>query len=265
MLRRFVYLDVTALDQYIAALEGGLASEIQTRSKLSGGGEAGVDAKVLKATGRRARESEESRKYTDAPEARFDRLVAAADDDPEELGWFEVGEPEQDFKEAGIGAMISWECEIFIPDYVRMIARSGEMQAALQMMQTAMPMAEQLGFDTDGMPSAEQITAMSGFLNSVNASLLVVGEDIDTDWRVCGTLTDEFIRRGEIDGPARIVGKISKKLRPDEWKPYLTFPGMNILPRDERRKLARTRPDANNENQFLQGPALVLELLAIYR
>ncbi len=85
VLARFIYLDTVALGQYLAALEGGLLSESTRRSRRSGTGGGGVDAKVVQARGERTSE-EESRTVADTDAARFARLLEAADDDPEALG-----------------------------------------------------------------------------------------------------------------------------------------------------------------------------------
>src|SRR5450631_2725224 len=51
MLRRFLYLDPTALNQYVTALEGGLTTESTRRLMRSGTGTGGVDVKVVHASG----------------------------------------------------------------------------------------------------------------------------------------------------------------------------------------------------------------------
>lgn len=40
---------------------------------------------------------------------------------------------------------------------------------------------------------------------------------------------------------------------------------MNLLPREERRRLERQSPPTGKENEYLAGPALMLDILAIYR
>ena len=151
MLRRFVYLDKTALSQYVTALEGGLTTESTTRSTRSGSGTAGADMKLIHASGERSRENEESRTLADTDEARFDRLLRAADAEPEALGWVDVTQPDTDFDGVGIGAMVSWECDLYIPEIIQTLAQSGEALGALDMMQNLLPMARRLGLDTEGM------------------------------------------------------------------------------------------------------------------
>ncbi len=264
MLRRFLYLDDAALTEYVTALEGGLTTEATTRSTRSGSAAAGVDAKLVRASGERARENEETRTFSDTPESRFDRLLRAGAATPEDLGWVEVVQPDIDLADIGVGAMISWECEVFVPDIIQTLARSGEAMNALSTIQELLPLAADLGLKTDGLPSRAEMRAASRFISGIGASLLVVGEDDDTEWRVAGRLEDSCIR-GSMDGRARIVGKVSSVVQVGQWKPYVTFPGMNLLPRDERRKLERQPPASGKEAEYLPGPAVMLDVLAVYR
>jgi len=109
VLRRFIYLDRTALDQYVTALEGGRTTESTTRLVRTGTGAGGFDAKLVSASGEKSREEEESRTLADTDEARFDRLLRAAASQPEVLGWTEVMQPDTDLAGIGLGAMLAWE------------------------------------------------------------------------------------------------------------------------------------------------------------
>ncbi|MGI9092853.1 MAG: DUF6414 family protein [Mycobacteriales bacterium] len=264
MLRRFIYLDKTALGQYVTVLEGGLTTESTTRLLRSGTGTGGVDVRVINASGERSREEEESRTLADTDEARFDRLLRAAAAEPEALGWVEVLQPDTDLDGIGIGAMLSWECDLYVPEIIQTLARSGEALRAIGMIQNLLPMARTLGLNTEGLPNDEELSAVSGFVSGLDASLLVVGEDDETDWRVAGQLTDGSLN-GDVEGRARVVGKVSKAVPSGRWKPYLTFPGLKLLPREERRRMERQAPAPGKEGEYLPGPALMLDILAIYR
>ena len=43
----------------------------------------------------------------------------SAEESPEVLGWIEILQPDEDFEGIGIGIMVSWECDLFIPNVVR--------------------------------------------------------------------------------------------------------------------------------------------------
>jgi len=69
-----------------------------------------------------------------------------------------------------------------------------------------------------------------------------------------------------LEGRARLVGKVSRVLRSGRWRPFLTFPGMNVVPREERRRMERQPPATGREGvYYLSGPALILDMLAVYR
>src|SRR5450759_2833286 len=125
MLTRFVYLDSAALEQYLSAVEGGLVTGVTTRSASSGSGEVGADVKVLSGKGTRGHVDDESRNYADTDSSRFRRLLRAAEVDPEALGWADVVDPDTDFGGIGIGAVISWECDVYVPDAIRMLSKAG--------------------------------------------------------------------------------------------------------------------------------------------
>lgn len=144
--------------------------------------------------------------------------------------------------------MLSWECDLYVPEIIQTLARSGEALGAIGMMQNLLPMARSLGLDTEELPNDEEMSAVSDFISGMDASLLVVGEDDETDWRVAGQLTDGWLH-GDVEGRARVVGKVSKVVPLGRWKPYLTFPGMNLLPREERRRMERRAPAPDKEGR----------------
>ena len=265
MLRNFVYLNHQTLSQYIAALEGGLTTEATTRSVNRGGGKGGLDVKIAQASLEQGHENEETRKYADTQEAQFDRLLRAAQQDAEKLAWVEVTQPDVDFPGIGVGAMVSWECEIYVPEFVRMMSASGEMVEAMDMMRTMLPAAKSLGLKTEQpLPNSDTLEAASTFLKQMNVKQLIVGEDDTSDWKVAGQINEQYLH-GELEGPVRLVGKVTKIMPEGHWKPFLSFPGMGAGSREQRRKLERQAPEPGKEEQYLHGPALMLDILAVYR
>ncbi|HEY3381823.1 MAG TPA: hypothetical protein VGK32_08650 [Vicinamibacterales bacterium] len=264
MLTQLVYLDEEALDQYVGAIEGGLISSATSRVSVSGSAEAGLDLKVVGGKGARARENEDERVVQDTPAARFARLLAAAAANPDALGWLDIMDADADLAGIGIGAMVSWECDVYVPDVVRMLARAGGALDALRMMRGLLPNAHAFGLDTSGLPADAEMGAMAGLLESMQVETLVAGEDEATDWRVAGQLR-RAPNLDRLEGRARVVGKVTRVLSEGQWKPFLTFPGMSILPRAQRRALERQAPPPEKEDEYLHGPALMLEILAIYR
>lgn len=265
LLKRFLYLNTSDLNDYISALEGGLRGSGQRRTTTGSslGGEANL--KVAKGNKESKQEEEESYNFSDTEQARFERLLELASADSEKTGWVEALDPDSHLANIGIGALIEIECEIYVPDEVRLLSSSGGLTEALDTLDAMTPFAAALGLDTtSGLPSKKERDAAKGFISTMKTDLVVVGERDDSDWKVAGQVSPEFTR-GDIDGVARIVGKVSSKWGEGEWKPLLALPGSSLMPRKERRALAKKRPKDGEEDQFMQGPALMLDVLAIYR
>lgn len=262
MLRKFMYLDEHSLDGYISALEDGLRVKIERTQGKTRGGEGGADAKVLTVKGSRGSSEAESTELSDTAHARFERLLSLVETDPESAGWVELSQL-SDLAEVGYGALVTAECELFVPDAVQLMAGQGGAGEALQAMLDLMPHAEALGLDMGDVPEAGQLEAMSSFLSRVSSDLVVVGED-ESDWRVAAKLSAAHTAGSDIDGFVRIVGKVSSRWPERRWKPLLALPGASLVPRKERKALEAQKP-AEDDDSYLEGPAVMLDLLAIYR
>lgn len=272
MLINPIYLDQKALTGYIAAIEGGvLSSATETQeggSAVRGGGKFGP----LGAEGEKSNSRSSAAEYTDHDVARLQRLIDAATERASELDWIHVSGPDvaSDLERSVVGSFVQWECDVYIPDTVKALQSQGGLADALETFDRLAPFAEALGLDTESdMPSRGQLDAFRSFSKHITVPLVVVGDDYDgdSDWKVAGTLRTEFLSDAEaLDGPSIVVGKVRKIVRPNRWHPLLTLPGMNLMGRDERRKKEREVPRTEEEKKdYLEGPALVLDVLAIYR
>ncbi|SOD72865.1 hypothetical protein SAMN05892883_2188 [Jatrophihabitans sp. GAS493] len=264
MLRNFLYLDQPTLDAFIATLEDGLRSTSQRRNVKGRSTEAGADARMLKLSHDRSMQDEASADYSDVPSARFERLLALAQQDPERAGWQEILDAE-DLDGIGIGALIEVEVEIYVPDAVRILANAGDVLPLLDMINTLGPLAKMFGNEGTDLPDPQQVEAVRSFASVAKSDQVVVGEFESNDrWRVVGPLKRDHVT-GEIDGIARVVGKVSRTWKEGEWKPVLALPGMSLMPREQRRRMQQTAPKAGEEANYVEGPAVMLDVLAIYR
>jgi hypothetical protein len=266
MLKSFLYLNEASLSNYLSELEGGQRETVEHRAskKTSIGG--GVDAKILSGKGDRGNEDETTITMSDTAHARFGRFETLVSADAERHGWIDVTNPDADLKDVGIGALISMECEIYVPEMIKALSKSGGLGEAIDMMSAILPSAGLLGLDTSGVPSGEQLTAMRSFVSGLGSDQVVVGEHDDSDWRVAGKALAQYISAGvDLEGYARVVGKVSARWNKGQWKPLLSLPGMNLLPRKERRELEKKGPEPDQADQWLEGPAVMLDLLAVYR
>lgn len=264
MLKNFLYLNDDSLAAYLSSLEGGLRSSSEQRSSTSKKLTGGVDAKVASGSADRTREEALSISISDTAQARFERLEGLATDDAEHSGWVTVISPDEDLDGVGIGALIDIECEIYVPDQIRVLSSTGGTREALNTLEALRPMAEMFGLDTASVPTPEQSGAYRSMVNNLGSDQVLVGERDDSDWRVAGKLLGQHLN-GEIEGFARVVGKVSAAWKTGQWKPILSLPGMNIVSREQRRKVEREGPEPGNSESWLQGPALMLDLLAVYR
>jgi hypothetical protein len=269
MLRRFLYLDTPALIDYVSALEDGLR-ESKTlgdtaESNLAGG--LGIP-KVANIAAESSTSGSSSVLATDTAAARFDRLLQLAQESPERSGWLDLASFDE-FSQAGYGALVDFECEIHVPDQLRVLASAGaELDGLAQIMNSMGPLAKLIG-DTDmsDLPSADEIGAMTGFLGALKAEPAIIGESDESEWRVLGKLKPDFLKvgLGDLDDYVRITAKVGKPIPRGKWQPLLALPGMSMLSRDERRALEKSGPDAGDEGMFIQGPARILDILAVYR
>lgn len=96
---------------------------------------------------------------------------------------------------------------------------------------------------------------------------MIIGLPDSDVWQVAGQLMPQHMRVAvdDLEGEVRIVGKITRKVKPGERHPLLALPGSNILSREKRRELARKGPSSESDDSWVTGPAVILDVLAIYR
>lgn len=260
------YLHADALTNYIAALEGGLRQSGTSRSMGTKGLGGAFGAGPVKIEGKGDRETEETLNVADHDAARLARLIAAGHADPEEVGWEEVLEPDTVFPNVALGTLIEWECDIFIPDIIKALSKQSGLGEAINQMQLLMPAAETLRLDMEGVPSAQQMQAVASLVEGLDVAPVVVGEDSETDWRIVGALDHKWLRPGfTLDDRVRIIGKVKKRIDPGRWYPLSSLPGMNLVGREERRRMERHGPGTQEDKaNYVPGPAVVVEYLAIY-
>jgi hypothetical protein len=65
---------------------------------------------------------------------------------------------------------------------------------------------------------------------------------------------------GELEGEVAVVAKVLKKLNEGESAPLINFPGLDLMPRRARRSV-----QFDDDVETIQGPAVSLDVIAIYR
>jgi hypothetical protein len=105
------------------------------------------------------------------------------------------------------------------------------------------------------------VTAVRNVVGAMKSDLVILGEQQDDGIKVAGKLDQRYVRDFP-EGEARVVGKVARRWRAGESHSLLALPGASLLPRKERRKATFEMGD---EDSVLRGPALTLDVLAIYR
>ncbi|SLF29709.1 Uncharacterised protein [Mycobacteroides abscessus subsp. bolletii] len=273
MLRKFVYLDKATLAEYTATLEGGLIAETRSRSLNSGNKSGAIKLKVAEGKLGGAKEDEHEWTISDEPEARFERLLAAAYENPETIGWREVMQPDNDFSQSQIGEFVSWECDAYVPDLSRLISKEGDTTKKLALVSSVIEAAKSgVTIGDAGTVAPEKIPLLEaqlqiarGLIENIDIKKSVIGEDGDTAWKVFGVLQGEYLR-GDIDDERLvIVGKIKRKLEEGRWRRITEVINFEVVNRAERRQREKQAPPAGKEDEYIAGPALELDVLAIYR
>ncbi|OKX86681.1 DUF6414 family protein [Corynebacterium glutamicum] len=260
------YLNSSALAGYIATLEGGLRESGSFRSTGSKGISGGISFSAAKVAGENNSETEDSLSVKDHDHSRLQRLIEAAHKNSEELGWIEIMQPDTDFSDLQTGLFIEWECDVYIPDMIAALSQNEGMGATLRKFAGLRPAADALDLNISGLPSSSEMSAMADLLENFDFKPVVVGDDSDTEWKIAGTLQPEWIRPdSSFEDRVRVIGKVKKIVPEGRWYPLFSLPGMNVMKREERRRLERQGPKDDGEKEnFLEGPLVVVDYLAIF-
>lgn len=265
MLRRFLYLNEASVDSYIGVVERGLSDETTRRRGQKGvkGGEGGIDINLISAKGGGQHENtqDDESVVRDTPEHRFDRLMRAVEADPEIWNYEEVLDFAEAFGRLPTGTLISVDCEIEVPPTIALLSQPDELNQLLDLMENIGPIASAFGATIEGMPSGDQINAARAFTR-FKADVVVVGEVDEETPRIAGKLDQKYVREMP-EGEARVVGKVARRWQEGQRYPLIALPGATLLTRSRRRQA--TPPADSSDENVLHGPALTLDILAIFR
>jgi len=263
MLKNLLYLNESALGDYLSALEGGARSSVEDRGQRSAGSRGGA-GQAFEPDGRYAREDEKTVRLTDTPPSQFERLMALVAADPALSGWVAIQDSESESQDLHVGAFIDVSCDIQVPSMIKALAPQGGMVAAVKALRE---IGSTMGSGQSPQIDDSKLAMFETLGNFIGGDLVVVGETDSEAWKVAGRLRNDHLRvaADELDGTVRMVGKVSRKLGEKDFKPLLALPGLDMLPRAQRREIEAKGPSGAEDDSWLKGPALMLEILAIYR
>ncbi len=263
MLKSFLYLNESALSDYVSALEGGVRETVGDRRKDSRGahGKAGVGG--FGGGGESNHEAEQTVSMTDSPPAQFERLMRLVGADPEAAGWVEILDPDTELPQLLTGALIDIECDIQIPTFVGMLNRSSgliDTMKSLSALSDLMPAGS-------AVPDPQQVEMAEKLTDLMGDKVMIVGMPDSDTWTITGQLlpTHQRVETEDLEGDVRVVGKVKRRIRAGESHSLMALPGASLMNREKRREMSRKGPSSESDDSWVRGPALILDILAIYR
>ncbi|NED34123.1 hypothetical protein [Streptomyces sp. SID8499] len=257
-LPRFLYLDEKGLGEYLSVVEEGLSDESKRRRLLSA---TGVDSSALGESMNGDSSSEEERVVRETASQRFIRLVTALDTAAERWRYRDVADLAHSFDEIGITDLVQVQCEVEIPPFVQMFSQPDQLDGMVNMLEALRDMAPMMGEELDGLPGKKETKAIRDLSKAMKSDVVVVGDQEEDGPKITGKLNKDYIRDA-IEGEVFVLGKVAKKLKEGESHSLLAIPGASLMSRQQRRQAARQQQTDENT---LAGPALTLDILAIYR
>ncbi|MFD5885542.1 hypothetical protein ACFWHQ_06060 [Streptomyces sp. NPDC060334] len=257
-LPRFLYLDEKALDGYLSIVEEGLSDESKRRFLQPG---SGVDSSGLGEARIGESSSEEERVVRETASQRFIRLVAALEAQADRWRYRDVEDFAASFEGIKVMDFLHANFEVEIPPVVQLMSQPEQLEGLFDMLDALRPMASFMGENLDGLPGEEETNAFRSFGKAMKSDVVVVGDQYEDGPKITGKLNKEHVR-DSIEGEVFVLGKVARKWKDDESHSLLALPGASILSRQQRRQAPKQSQDDENT---LTGPAITLDILAIYR
>ncbi|MFD8948939.1 hypothetical protein ACFV0B_08810 [Streptomyces xanthophaeus] len=258
LLRRFLYLDEQLVRESLAQADSGIFEEQTiTRSNNSDrklGGEAKVGPVGGKVERGKVSSEEIAHVLKQTPESQFNRLYAWLEESSQTVDIF--ANDAEVWRGLRSGEVVVAQCELEVPTASRFMTSPDEMEAVSQMMSLFGQTMDQ-----------GQLSAIEGFaaLSRSSEQRVVIVGDVDEEApKVVSALKKSALRveYDELETEATVVGILHKKIPAGERHLLFNLPGMNLLPRAERRRMAQAA-DAD-PTMFIEGPLGIVTPLAIF-
>lgn len=258
-----LYLNTDMLDTYIAAIEDGLRETETSTTQKSSGLEGGAKVPGASMKGAKGATSESTTSSRDHAAARLQRLLSAIDEDEEDLGVETVLQPDVAFPAVGTGSIVKWECDLYIPEMVSKLADAAK---AFEAFRSIAPAAESLGLSMDGLPEVGQVDAMEKMIGVMDAPNLIVGDEDGTDWKIAGRIQEQYVTGGaELTDRAQVIAKVTRMVPKGRWYPLVEPKGFRMSREARRDKEKKGPADEKDRANYLEGPVILVDYLAIYR
>nr|WP_147301271.1 hypothetical protein [Calidifontibacter indicus] len=148
-----------------------------------------------------------------------------------------------------------------VPSAARAIAHAGELAGIAHL-------ASAFGTMIDG-ETRSALDGMSALSERAGGSVVATGETNENEATFVFKLDADKLRVAvdELEGDAVVVGQVIKKWPEGESHPMITIPGINLLSRAERRKMAKEQRATSDgtDDATIPGPGITVNVIAIFR
>ncbi|MFT8330101.1 MAG: hypothetical protein ABF614_01370 [Bifidobacterium psychraerophilum] len=265
MLRSFIYLDTDLLSQLMDPIDTGSIKTSSVEKSQESNKAGGANLKVLKGDISKTDSQTITQQIDSSAPAQFDRFIKYCESHVDDTDWLTV-EDASSFSSIRRGQVIEVQADVEIPDFIKVLDQSENISSILD------TMSLMKGFLPNYNES--EMSKVSSQMESIKPAQRFVQEKLvieaslldDLNARVVGKLNKRFIiNNDDLEGDGySIVGKVRETWGSKEWKQVLTLPGMDFMNREQRRKLLKQEPNDDEKQNFIQGPAALLQILAIY-
>ncbi|WP_148660129.1 DUF6414 family protein [Streptomyces globisporus] len=258
ILRRFLYLDEQLVRESLAQADSGIIEEQTITRTNSKDGKLGGDLKLgpaaAKAEKGKVSSEEIAQVLKQTPESQFNRLYQWLEDSSQMVEIFAADA--EVWRGLHSGEVVAVQCELEVPTASRFMTSPEEMEALSQM----------AGLFGQAMDEGQR-AAFEGFAalsRSSEQRVVAIGDVDDGAPKIVSALKKSALRVGyeELENEATVVGILQKKIPARERHLLFNLPGMNLLPRAERRRMAQAS-DAD-PSMFIEGPLGIVTPLAIF-
>jgi hypothetical protein len=263
ILRNFLFLNTATTEDYLAALEGyTLEGPIEQTEAETKGGEVGVD-KIIKAGKASGASTETKRRLAVTDASQFQRLYEILEE--QELVQFLEAFDEEIWGQIHKGEILEIEANIRLP-------QSFELTQTIENFSPLLDIMTVLDQDPLSDPKTKMafdgIRAVSKLSESKPIPLLFHADP--EGFSFVGYLPRKFLRcePSELQGEATVFGKVQRILpKGKSLEVFSLLPDLSNLPNMNREKRRKMQRDMSKQglSEVVKGPAIIIDILAIYR
>jgi len=266
MLRNFLFLDTSAVDDYLAALQGSILDgpiEQTETGKSEKGGKAGYKIIEGNITSETSTEKKQKLAVTDA--AKFQQLYEIIENQ-QMLKFLDLID-EDTWSDIRRGDLLEIEASIRLPEWFTMTQLVDDLYPLIQLM---------TAFGQDPLADPTVKTAIDGIsglakITEKQPVPLLFEATSTPGYSFSSNLSRQYFRIDlkDLNGEAIIFGKVQKILKKGEKQEVFSIlPGMSkALPNMNKTQQRKIQQDAVKKglSEIIQGPAIILTTVAIYR